>query len=103
MEKQQAKAPLPHDPDRMQKDVDEFPQFAEDTATGHAAWLDWPWKLHRIKGTTYELYHLEDDPEESADLADSPKHQEKLNQMQSELHAWMQSVIRSLNGADYQN
>jgi hypothetical protein len=50
MEKQQAGEPLPHDPHRIQKDVDEFPQFAEETATGHAAWNRWPWKLHRING-----------------------------------------------------
>ena len=38
MKKQQAGAPLPHDPSRVRKDVDEFPHFPEDLATGHAAW-----------------------------------------------------------------
>ena len=62
MEKQVAGAPLPHNPQRMRKDVDEFPQFAEDTTTGHAAWNAWPYKLHRINGTRYELYNLADVP-----------------------------------------
>tara|TARA_B100000809_G_scaffold217525_1_gene223761 strand:+ start:269 stop:580 length:312 start_codon:yes stop_codon:yes gene_type:complete len=48
MEKPQAGAPLPHDPPRMRKDVDAFPKFPEASAKGHAAWNDWPWKLHRI-------------------------------------------------------
>ena len=65
MEKQHAGAPLPHDPPRMRKDVDEFPQFPEDTAKGHAAWNDWPWKLHRINGKKFELYNLTDDPMET--------------------------------------
>ena len=73
MEKQQAGAPAPHDEHRMRKDVDEFPQFAEDTARGHAAWNDWPWKLHRINGKKFELYNLQDDPMETADLSGDPR------------------------------
>lgn len=102
MEKQQAGAPLPHDPPRMRKDVDEFPQFPEDTAKGHAAWNDWPWKLHRINGRKLELYNLADDPMETTDLARDPRHRQRLERMGSELDAWMRSVIRSLNGRDYQ-
>ena len=64
MEKPQAGAPLPHDPPRMRKDVDAFPKFPEASAKGHAAWKDWPWKLHRISGKTFELYNLADDPTE---------------------------------------
>lgn len=101
MQKQLAGAPLPHDPARMRKDVDEFPQFPEDTVTGHAAWTDWPWKLHRIEGQTLELYNLDDDPMEENDLAQSPKHRQRLEAMQGELDAWMRSVVRSLNGKDY--
>jgi hypothetical protein len=48
MEKQQADAPTPHDPARMKKDIDEYPQFPMNTLNGHAAWTEWPWKLHRI-------------------------------------------------------
>lgn len=102
MEKQQAGAPLPHDPVRMRKDVDEFPQFPENTTTGHAAWNDWPWKLHRINGTKFELYNLSDDPLEKSDLSQDPEQMQRLKQMKQELNAWMRSVIQSLNGKDYQ-
>lgn len=102
MEKQQAGAPLPHDPPRMQKDVDEFPQFPEGTTTGHAAWTDWPWKLHRIGGKKFELYNLSDDPMEKTDLSKSPQHAPRRKRMKEELDTWMRSVIQSLNGKDYQ-
>ena len=102
MEKQQSGAPTPYDPLRMRMDVDEFPQFAEDIATGHAAWNDWPWKLHRIDGERYELYNLERDPLETTDLSTQPEHRQRLQSMQKELDAWMRSVVRSLNGKDYQ-
>ncbi len=101
MTKQRANAPLPHDPPRMRKDVDQFPQFPEDSTKGHAAWNDWPWKLHRIGGKRYELYNLETDPMEKIDLAKYPKHSERLERMKKELDAWMRSVMRSLNGKDY--
>ena len=101
MEKQQAGAPLPHDPPRMLKDVMEFPQFPEETAKGHAAWNDWPWKLHRINGKKYELYNLADDPMEKTDLSNDPGQKERLGKMSGELDSWMRSVIRSLNGKDY--
>ena len=100
-EKQQAGEPRPHDPARMRKDVDEFPQFPEDAARGHAAWTDWPWKLHRIHGERYELYDLLRDPEEASDLAADPAQAERLARMRSELDAWMRSAVRSLNGGDY--
>jgi len=101
MEKQQAGAPLPHDPPRMRKDVDEFPQFPEETATGHAAWNDWPWKLHRINGDKFELYNLADDPMERTDLSKIPETQGRMRAMKKELDAWMRSVVRSINGKDY--
>ena len=102
MEKQQANAPLPHDPERMKKDVDEFPQFPEDTTTGHSAWTDWPWKLHRIDGKKFELYNLESDPMEEKNLSSDPAHQDRLTKMKQELDQWMRSVIRSVNGDDYE-
>jgi len=102
MEKQLAGAPLPHDEHRIRKDVDEFPQFPEETSTGHAAWTDWPWKLHRIQGETYELYHLVDDPMESKDLSKDPRYAQRFEGMQTELEQWMRSVVRSINGEDYQ-
>lgn len=103
MEKQIEKAPRPHDPARMRKDVDEFPQFPEETANGHAAWNDWPWKLHRINGKKFELYNLADDPMESKDLSGNPQHRQRMERMQRELDAWMRSVVRSINGKDYAN
>ena len=101
MEKQRAGSPLPHNSHRIRKDVDEFPQFAEDESTGHAAWNDWPWKLHRINGKKYELYNLVDDPMETTDRSGDPEQQGRLARMQKELDAWMRSVIRSINGMDY--
>ena len=103
MEKQQDGSPRPHDEQRIRKDVDEFPQFAEDTTNGHAAWNNWPWKLHRINGKNYELYNLIDDPMETNDLSDDPKQQVRIGRMQKELDSWMRSVVRSVNGHDYAN
>ena len=101
MQKQQAGAPLPHNPARMRKDVDDFPQFPEDTVKGHAAWIDWPWKLHRIGGKTYELYNLAEDPMETTDLSQNPAQKERLARMTAELDTWMRNVVRSINGKDY--
>lgn len=101
MQKQQSGAPLPHNKPRMRKDVGEFPQFPEEVATGHAAWNDWPWKLHRISGTEYELYNLADDPLETTDLAADSAQEERMKHMQRELDGWMRSVVGSLNGNDY--
>lgn len=101
LEKQNAGSAPPFLPHRIEKDVNEFPQFEEATATGHAAWLEWPWKLHRIEGTRYELYHLVDDPMEANDLSKVPEAAERLQTMTASLHRWMRSSIRSLNGSDY--
>ncbi len=101
MIKQHAGAPLPHDPPRMRKDVDTFRQFPEATSNGHAAWNDWPWKLHRINGNRFELYNLTDDPMETTDLSNDPKHAQRLKRMKGEQDAWMRSVVQSLNGEDY--
>jgi len=102
MEKQQAGTPVPHDAPRMRKDVDGFPQFPEDAAKGRAAWNDWPWKLHRINGKRFELYNLTDDPMETTDVSSRPEHRQRLGRMKRELDAWMRSVVRSLNGKDYE-
>lgn len=80
-------------------------QYAEDTFPGHSAWIDWPWKLHRIeprqeeKGIRLELYNLVDDPEEETDLFE--QHADRVEAMTSELKKWLVSVVRSLNGEDY--
>lgn len=39
----------------------------------------------------FELYNIKDDPWESKNLADDPAHSARLNQMQTELHAWQKS------------
>ncbi len=101
MEKQQAGALPPYDPPRMSKDVDEFPQFPEESKKGLVAWNDWPWKLVCINGQTFELYHLIRDPMETTDLSQNPEYNQRLDQMKKELDAWMRSVVRSLNGNDY--
>jgi len=78
-------------------------QYPLDAYPGHAAWLDWPWKLHRIedkKGTVrLELYHLADDPGEKKNLANA--HPDRLQAMRTALEAWLKRVVRSLNGEDY--
>ena len=80
-------------------------QYPMDTLPGHAAWLDWPWKLHRIQDKEgdirWELYHLERDPMEREDLAD--KEREIVTKMKPGLEAWQTSVVRSMNGLDYGN
>ena len=101
MEKQNSGTPLPHNEHRLRKDVDEFPQFSEEIANGHAAWNDWPWKLHRINGKRYELFNLAEDPMETKDRSNDPDHQARLESMKKELNNWMRSVVRSLNGKDY--
>ena len=75
---------------------------AEATAKGHAAWTDWPWKLHRINGKKFELYNLIEDPMESKDLSGDASQQKRVEEMQKQLDQWMRSVVRSVNGADYQ-
>ncbi len=78
-------------------------QYPEDTFPGHAAWLDWPWKLHRIQAKTanvkLELYNLAEDPAEQKDLVSQDT--DRVNFMKSQLEAWLASVVRSLNGKDY--
>ncbi len=78
--------------------------YPEDTFPGHAAWLDWPWKLHRIHrsgGTVrIELYNLANDPNEQRDV--SGRYPDRVKPMQMALERWLGSVVRSLNGKDYQ-
>lgn len=92
------------DPARLRLDASEITkQYPEDRFPGHAAWLDWPWKLHRIEKknrVTFELYNLADDPQEGNDLSDAQP--ERVQSMKAPLEAWLRSVVRSLNGKDYQ-
>ena len=70
--------------------------------TGRAAWLDWPWKLHRIqkKGAPkFELYNLARDPYEKNDR--TARQADRVKAMRADLELWLTSVVRSLNGEDY--
>lgn len=78
-------------------------QHLLDSLPGHAAWLDWPWKLHRIEtagdSLRLELYRLDEDPQEQRDLAAAQA--DRTAAMRSALEVWQQSVLSSLNGKDY--
>jgi len=91
-------------------------QYPLDSFPGHAAWLEWPWKLHanvgrargrgKAKGKAkapagprVELYNLADDPREQKNLADAEPGRAKA--MKAKLLAWQKSVVGSLNGEDY--
>ena len=71
---------------------------------GHLAWIDGDWKLHQIVdkksgGITYELYDLKADPYEESDLAGAES--DRVERMKAALSAWVDSVLKSLNGGDY--
>ena len=77
--------------------------YPMDSLPGHAAWLDWPWKLHRIQdksgSTTWELYDLRNDSMEQVNQLELQT--EKAASMKSMLENWQYSVLSSLNGGDY--
>ena len=77
--------------------------YREDIFPGHAAWLEWPFKLHRINLTDnkirFELYNLDKDPLEKNDL--SAGNPGKVRAMSKQAEAWLKSVTYSLNGKDY--
>lgn len=77
---------------------------AEGSYPGHAAWLDGPWKLHRIEHprtgeVRCELYHLPDDPTESQDRAATDP--DETAALRAALERWLTSVTGSLRGQDY--
>ena len=78
--------------------------YAEDDFRGHAAWLDWPFKFHRIEDNSgnvkTELYNLEEDPMEQSNLLDEKT--SKAESMRTQLEKWQRSVMESHNGKDYQ-
>jgi len=101
----QSRGEEPNDPARIRPDAGKIGGPVSLTQfPGHAAWLDWPWKLHRIENkktgdVDWELYDLSADPDESRVLfAEQP---ERVPQMQEALENWLESVARSLNGEDY--
>ncbi len=91
------------DPARLRLDAGQIDRvYPEDRFPGHSAWLDWPWKLHRIEknsAVAFELYNLSDDPQESRNVFED--HAERAESMRRQLAAWLLSVVRSLNGEDY--
>ena len=78
---------------------------------GHAAWLDWPYKLHTNPGgpdkknkrggeaLPPQLYDVSKDPKETTDL--TAQQPERVAKMTAALEAWKASVEKSLTGADY--
>ena len=89
-------------PERLKKDIEKFPQYK--TKHGHSAYLEWPWKIHRIqidkkRAPIFELYNLELDPMESRNIAAT--HPEIMKDMMKKLDNWQTSVLNSLNGLDY--
>ena len=92
------------DPARLLLDAGSIKKrYAEDSFPGHAAWLDWPWKLHRIQSPQgqikYELYNLQADNNEAKDCQQTETN--RVDTMKHALEGWQRSVARSLNGKDY--
>ncbi len=79
------------------------PQYPENQFPGHSAWLDWPWKLHRLENPEgivhFELYNLQEDGGETQDRLGAQA--ERAKTMRESLQVWLMSVNRSLNGEDY--
>ena len=79
------------------------PPHPVDGFTGHAAWIDGDWKLHRIaradQRTRWQLYDLSRDPAEKQNLVMGE--QPRFARLRKGLESWLQSVVHSLNGRDY--
>jgi arylsulfatase A-like enzyme len=95
----------PDDPQKLYRDAGKIGERRPlDRFPGHSAWLDGTRKLHRIEdkktgAIACELYDLAADPKESRDVfAEQP---ETAAAMRRQLEAWLESVVRSLNGDDY--
>jgi arylsulfatase len=110
MSAQQEGEPTPL-PGRLRKNIDDWPKWNRSVYPGHAAWLQWPYKLHRIQKRgkrrkalgkvteRWELYDLDKDPDEMTNLAEAdPK---RVATMREALHAWQNAVYDSLEGKDY--
>ena len=68
--------------------------------TGHAAWSDNRFKLHKFASGRFELYDLAADPGEKNDL--SAAQPEVVERMKAALGQWQESVLKSYRGEDYQ-
>ena len=107
MNAQQSGKPTPY-PERILKNVNKFPTrppLPNGSYPGHAALIDWPYKIHVInapkKEIRYELYNLDKDPMETTNL--SKKEPGIFNKMKISINTWQASVISSLEGKDYPN
>lgn len=100
LEAQQSGEPLPPEFTDIETGLTKTP-WPKDRLTGHAAWLDWPWKLHRIQKLSdpntaeYLLYNLETDPMEAHNVL--AEHPERVNTMRAALESWQHDVIADLN------
>jgi len=87
--------PFPDDPSRP---------YSETYLPGEAAWIHENYKLHRTvdqnNNRQDHLFDLTSDPAETSDLGDQQP--QRLEAMRNALHHWQVSVVRSLNGSDYQ-
>jgi len=99
----QKKGDMVGDSSRLRLEDIRITSYPVDTLPGHAAWLDWPWKLHRIQDKSgqisWELYNLAQDSLERVDVLDSQPNE--VAEMKASLEKWQKSVVNSLNGADY--
>ena len=79
------------------------PEITEDDYLGPRAIIDGHFKLviHEPKNgaAKRELFDLQADPAEKTNLFE--QHPAAADQLQTKLHDWQQSVLRSLTGADY--
>ena len=95
----------PQDTRKLRLDAGQISKrYSETELSGHSAWIDGDWKLHRIAGkgggkVKFGLYNLAEDRQEEHDLLE--RQPERVEKMKASLQAWQRSVIRSLNGADY--
>lgn len=80
------------------------PAITEGDFLGPRSIIDGDHKLvirERNGETSIELFDLKADPAEKDDL--SGEHPELIQKLQTDLHAWQESVLNSLTGADYPN
>lgn len=92
-------------PHESSLDAAKLPDPAHSTTNfpGHSAWVDGDWKLHRIENAkgkvVWELYDLKTDRIEANDVKEQKP--DIVSRLKPQLTAWLESVVASLNGADY--